>query len=590
MANVLFKQGLQASLDQIRSNLTATEGTFYLTTDSHRLYIGRINGQGQTANACDAVPVNEGVTYINNLNELPTITTAADKRLYAGQFYYVGNSNILCVYSGSTADGATNGGWVQINPNTDTKVDGFEYTVTVTNNVATIKGKVKLTTPQGVTGGDYYEDTHTISGAGSVSIAANGTDGLTITGDEYSLSSSVSNPGSNGVATITLEDDQDSSKNSSVNIIGGPTVSIEEDASGRIKISADDTQLDKVTAGPGNGTANSTTGFYVKVEDALNGTTANVQTGTVDPIVAVGSDTSVSGNQVHFVNGTATLPVYSKADVDGMLSNLNAMTFKGVVSDANHPPTTGVQIGDTYKAAEGFAFTNNGTTTNVSKGDVLIATGTETNGVITSNLKWEIIPAGDDTDDIFTYKGIAVTHGISLNETQGTDDHGSVGKLTLAEGNMITLSDNVSGTGNMNNEVTVSHATHAAPTTSSTGTVQQDVFTTQTVTAITGIGTDAYGHIDSYATTTWQLTDTAGKLTAANTDISANNDHTSATITNGTYASHPTSGTNLGYVTASHNISSSSLSLSATAATINSATHVQTAPATLTIDLVWGSF
>lgn len=590
MANVLFKQGLQASLDQIRSNLTATEGTFYLTTDSHRLYIGRINGQGQTANACDAVPVNEGVTYINNLNELPTITTAADKRLYAGQFYYVGNSNILCVYSGSTADGATNGGWVQINPNTDTKVDGFEYTVTVTNNVATIKGKVKLTTPQGVTGGDYYEDTHTISGAGSVSIAANGTDGLTITGDEYSLSSSVSNPGSNGVATITLEDDQDSSKNSSVNIIGGPTVSIEEDASGRIKISADDTQLDKVTAGPGNGTANSTTGFYVKVEDALNGTTANVQTGTVDPIVAVGSDTSVSGNQVHFVNGTATLPVYSKDDVDGMLSNLNAMTFKGVVSDANHPPTTGVQIGDTYKAAEGFAFTNNGTTTNVSKGDVLIATGTETNGVITSNLKWEIIPAGDDTDDIFTYKGIAVTHGISLNETQGTDDHGSVGKLTLAEGNMITLSDNVSGTGNMNNEVTVSHATHAAPTTSSTGTVQQDVFTTQTVTAITGIGTDAYGHIDSYATTTWQLTDTAGKLTAANTDISANNDHTSATITNGTYASHPTSGTNLGYVTASHNISSSSLSLSATAATINSATHVQTAPATLTIDLVWGSF
>lgn len=590
MANVLFKQGLQSSLDQIRANLTATEGTFYLTTDSHRLYIGRINGQGQTANECDAVPVNEGVTYVNNLNELPTITTAADKRLYAGQFYYVGNSNILCVYSGSTADGATNGGWVQINPNTDTKVDGFEYTVTVTNNVATIKGKVKLTTPQGVTGGDYYEDTHTISGAGSVSIAANGTDGLTITGDEYSLSSSVSNPGSNGVATITLEDDQDSSKNSSVNIVGGSTVSIEEDASGRIKISADDTQLDKVTAGPGNGTANSTTGFYVKVEDALNGTTTNVQTGTIDPIVAVGSDTTVSGNQVHFVNGTATLPVYSKADVDGMISNLNAMTFKGVVSDANRPPTSGVQIGDTYKAANGFTFVNNGVSTSVSKGDVLIATGTETNGVITSDLKWEIVPAGDDTDDIFTYKGVAVTHGISLNENQGADDHGSVGRLTLAEGNMITLSDNVSGTGNMNNEVTVSHATHAAPTTSSTGTVQQDVFTTQTVTAITGIGTDAYGHIDSYATTTWQLTDTAGKLTAANTDISANNDHTSATITNGTYASHPTSGTNLGYVTASHNISSSSLSLSATAATINSATHIQTAPATLTIDLVWGSF
>ncbi|MBO7535629.1 MAG: hypothetical protein J6T34_00620 [Bacilli bacterium] len=585
MANVLFKQGLQSSLDQIRANLTATEGTFYLTTDSHRLYIGRINGEGQTATACDAVPVNEGVTYVNSLNELPTITTAADKRLYAGQFYYVGNSNILCVYSGSTADGATNGGWVQINPNTDTKVDGFEYTVTVSNNVATIQGRVNLTTPQGVTGGEYYQDTHTITGAGSVYVTANGTDGLTITGDEYTLDSSVTN----GVASITLQDTQHSTKNTSIGVVGGSAVQIDEDNQGNIRISADDTQLDQVTVGAGNG-ASGTEGFYVRVQDALNGTTSNIRTGTIDPVVAVGSDTTVSGNQVHFVNGTATLPVYSKADVDGMMANLNAMTFKGVVSSTSNPPTTNVQVGDTYKASENFTFLNNGISTEISKGDLIIATGTETNGVITSGLQWEVIPAGNDTDDIFRYKGVAVTHGISLNETMGSNDQGSAGRLTLAEGNMISLTDTVSGTGNMNNEITVSHATHAAPTTSSAGTVQQDVFTTQTVTAITGIGVDSYGHIDSYATTTWQLTDTAGRLTAANTNITASNDHTSATITNGTYSSHPTSGTDLGYVTASHNISSSTLSLSATAATINNVSHVQTAPATLTIDLVWGSF
>ena len=590
MANVLFKQGLQSSLDQIRANLTATEGTFYLTTDSHRLYIGRINGTGQTASACDAVPVNEGVTYVTSLSELPTITTAADKRLYAGQFYYVSNSNILCVYSGSTADGATNGGWVQINPNTDTKVDGFEYTVSVTNNVATIQGSVKVTTPQGVTGGDHYDDTHTITGAGSVYITANGTDGLTITGDEYTLAGSVATPGDNGVATITLQDTQHNTKNTSVDIVAGNAVSIDTNAQGKIRISADDTQLESVSISAGNGTAGNTTGFNVQVQDSLGGTVSNTRTGAVDPIIAVGADTTVSGNQVHFVSGTATLPVYSKNDIDGMMSNLNAMTFKGVVSDSSNPPTSGVHVGDTYKASEGFTFMNNGVATTISKGDLIIATGTETNGVITSNLVWEIVPAGDDTDDIFRYKGVAVTHGISLNETMGSDNQGSVGKLELDAGNLITLSDTVSGTNNENNKVTINHATHAAPTTSSSGTVNQDVFTTQTVTAITGIGVDSYGHIDSYATTTWNLTDTAGRLTAANTDITAANDHTSATITNGTYASHATSGTNLGYVTASHNISSSTLSFSATAATINSQTHVQTAPATLTIDLVWGSF
>ena len=40
MANVLFKQGLQSSLKTIRDNLCAIEGTFYLTTDTHRLYLG----------------------------------------------------------------------------------------------------------------------------------------------------------------------------------------------------------------------------------------------------------------------------------------------------------------------------------------------------------------------------------------------------------------------------------------------------------------------------------------------------------------------------------------------------------------------
>ena len=40
MANVLFKQGTQTALDKLRTDKGATNGTFYLTSDSRRLYIG----------------------------------------------------------------------------------------------------------------------------------------------------------------------------------------------------------------------------------------------------------------------------------------------------------------------------------------------------------------------------------------------------------------------------------------------------------------------------------------------------------------------------------------------------------------------
>ena len=85
MANVLFKQGTQDNLDALRSAKTATEGTFYLTNDSHRMYIGVKGG--------DAVPVNEGVTTVPSLDDLPRGT-----HLEVGHFYYVTKGNILCVF------------------------------------------------------------------------------------------------------------------------------------------------------------------------------------------------------------------------------------------------------------------------------------------------------------------------------------------------------------------------------------------------------------------------------------------------------------------------------------------------------------
>ena len=89
--NLKFLRGLQNSLPT-----TGTDGYFYLTTDTHRLYTS-IDGK--------VVPVNEGVVTVANLAALTSITDAK-----AGDFFYCTEENILCVFNGQT--------FVQINPDT----------------------------------------------------------------------------------------------------------------------------------------------------------------------------------------------------------------------------------------------------------------------------------------------------------------------------------------------------------------------------------------------------------------------------------------------------------------------------------------
>ena len=104
MAQFSFKRGLQANLPS-----TGVDGAFYLTTDTHRLYVGQ---------GTDVVPVNEGVKSVDNVAALPSTATAGD-------FYYAKAENILCVYNGVT--------FVQLNPDTG----ATSVTVTGTGNAIT---------------------------------------------------------------------------------------------------------------------------------------------------------------------------------------------------------------------------------------------------------------------------------------------------------------------------------------------------------------------------------------------------------------------------------------------------------------------
>ena len=91
MANVMFKRGLHSALFNTNGTpkITVNDGTFYLTTDTHRLYVGQGN---------QMVPVNEGVTTVTNVAALQNIIQDSETNAgLAGSFYYATAENILCV-------------------------------------------------------------------------------------------------------------------------------------------------------------------------------------------------------------------------------------------------------------------------------------------------------------------------------------------------------------------------------------------------------------------------------------------------------------------------------------------------------------
>lgn len=114
MPNVMFKRGTQANLNAlINANGPYEDGAFYLTTDTDRLYVA------QSVN--ELVELNKSITIVKKQSELPARSVVEE-----GQFYYLSDDNILCIYSG--------GDWVQINPDTDTDTSVKSFNIVRTSN------------------------------------------------------------------------------------------------------------------------------------------------------------------------------------------------------------------------------------------------------------------------------------------------------------------------------------------------------------------------------------------------------------------------------------------------------------------------
>ena len=487
MANVMFKRGTQAGFN----NLTAyQDGCFYLTTDSHRLYVGTGNNKADL--------VSQSVITYPNWAAIQALSTESGLGV-EGQFYYAKAENILCTYSGNK--------WVQINPDHNDDHDTYVKSVSVAKNTTeTEKGKqlvydVKITqaqkdlkgnnegAPSEVSGkltisaADLGQiTTHTdvgmeaeksnskvylknngvgantaakieLAGGGSVSVSADGSNKITISGVDttYSLNTTTNTTG----AKAALQNQNGTTESSFAVEVDGNALIVESNTAGKngsIKLAHATTLTSNAFYIPANATTDESGNVtllmpIVSVNEYGHVTAVGTKNVTLPrdkdtKVSAVSADNSgkitvkikdesttvetpvvsdavlfhkitVDGVEKTVYNQGDLGAFYSSDKVDTLItaakSEMNAMTYCGTVTKSAFDQITGPQKGDTYKAAESFTIGSGDGAIQVDTGDLIIYNGadvaTDTTGDIT---KWEVIPSGDDID---------TTYDISLNGT-----------------------------------------------------------------------------------------------------------------------------------------------------------------------------
>lgn len=590
MANVLknakvgFLTGAQSSIDTMLSkgaNAGAKHGYFYLTKDSHRLYVGNSDGSISA--------VNEGVQTVTYLGDLPTLQTAADKVAYTGRFFYVqykestagqvdsNIANILCVYNGSA--------WVQINANTDTHINSNTYTTSTTGATATITNAIGSTDGGRVTG--KFE----IVTAGGIKIAntAGKTNSVTLTGDKFTL---AAGDGATGEVKLNL---------SSANGQAGSSVTLKADPNTTVLTRKENVITIAGRVNASLAIANATdgkTGFTVTVKDNQGKTV----TGSYDPIIKYGSKAQSS---TKLVNGEFNINAYNKEEIDQLMRDLNAMEYRGTVGANGTAATAWAEllklpqkIGYTYLFSSPITVNNAEHTV----GTLAIARGTEYTaadlaaGTITkaelvgtinpATLKWDLVESTNDTDTTYKLYTAATGVGFKLQDSFS----GNKGQIKYAGAGGLTVSQSLQGGVDISqdksaeNVITITHNTVKRTDTNtnpdkiklSSQTPATHLNDTITIPVITGIKTNAEGHITGVNTVNYELNDTATVITGVTSAASANADGSVALKTKVTATS--SSGKDMVQSgTATATFKSSSLTLGASGSSVS-------------IDMTWGEF
>lgn len=553
MAQVMFKKGLSTALPKTG----LVEGAFYLTTDTDKLYICNDGNKLSL--------LNQVVHNVANIAALPAIADAA-----VGEFYYCVGENVL-----ATKKAAADTNWTQINADTDTHLDPENCTQTTgiatESNIATITTKLKQVNKDGSQSAyGNPEFSFRIKGAGD-NIITRETDGtIVITGKNDDTTYTL---GTEATAADAVEKKgkikltSSSGSAQTVEVAGEGDIVVTSGANGTLTV--DGTKLKDTIASTAAGvTIDSIKNAFAAdgnftTEIKLQGKDIPIKAPAITPIIKLGTNAT----EYKFESGTATLPVYTKTEVDGKIDEYfkaaDAMVYKGTVSDTVALPTANVQRGWTFKVAA--AGTYAGTVCKV--GDLIIA---KVDAATPTDATWDVVPSGDD--QVIT--GAAANTGITIS-----DGAGVLAGFTIVNGDCTTASGTPAANGKTT-EIKVNHnpatGTLAA---GSTVDITQPARGTAEFSAITGITRDAYGHITGT---------TVKKLTVVDTDTH----HDVTTVA--TTATHNDSGavitTMLTQDGVTPNVHTTLNVVSDNLKVTNGGTDGTIAKNTLKINLEWGTF
>ena len=550
--NVQFLKGLSTSLPS-----TSVNGAFYLTTDDCRLYYGTgsgapvlLNEQINIVSAVAALPVvtdgkmpdgknAAGVIYYATSENILCIYDGVNKKwqqinadtdtsvksfvVSAGTY---DKDNKRYDYTLTLTEKNKKGDTVGTpfvshlyitddmvaNLAVDVKVG---LTSTVASNAATIK-----------TAGTGIDDTKniTIKGGSNVTLSGNA-DEITIaaTDTKYDLLSSIDGE------TVTIKLDSANDDPNYVKFEAGAKVDLKKDAKDNTKYvishetSAAEAKLTEASINKaaineqvitipsvevdayGHVISNKTKDVtvtnttYTATAPTVGDQAGSIKIGLKDqggnPVYAESDQIlyntiTVDGTTSTVYNQGNLGSFYSKDWIDNELKNLDAFRYKGTVdSAADLTSKTGVAIGDTYKASASFELGNE----TVHIGDIIIANGTETDGVITSPT-WDVLHTENNTDTTYVLSAkndgtlgdrlvLAGTSGDPYN-IQLKDD--GIVKVDVKDADEIEFSHATSGvTAQKYGGAGTATLTHG-------GTIQIPNFTVNATGHITEAGVDTY--------------------------------------------------------------------------------------------------
>lgn len=611
-SNVGFKLGTQSAVDNIIKNKTAVAiGSFYLTSDTHRLYIGESDGLH---------PVNEGVITVDNISNLPDVTGL--EKEYAGRFYYIKNDNILCVFNGSI--------WAQINSDTYVKKADFTMVKLTGSNIVEIDGNV-----YNYTAGQQSSVANApfqIEGANGI-LASVSTEKrtvgqeeitvhrITLSGDTYTLSTAASGTG----AKINLNS-SNTDNDSAVEIVPGiaetesatnVTMTVDPDTK-KITLAVKDTTNKTFTS------SDEAEGFKLTLTDTYN----KALSALINPTIKYGENETAK-----FKNGTLTLDVLSKAEIQSKLKALNAMTYRGTIGKQGTSNGTAATRVEVSGAAPNFTFKvmNNSDEVKVSIGDTFMVIGSDTvsldkgasylsagtllivnssdnvedsDGYVT-NPVFDIVESTVDHDTTYHFEGVPDTDvtategagGILLRDERNSGIQGKfvVQGGTETDGAAIKIVRNTEklSTNGYKETITIKHGTVDRDD-NDLGDVEMtpagDNFSSSvTIPVVVGVTTDSTGHITGVDTKDYIIKDSNAKMgkNVYDTTIYSKDDGTNVGVIKATVGVK----SNLNAV----NEMSGSMTLNSKSLTITNndssgATKGGAAVAGLSIEMVWGEF